>query len=381
MRVVKCVPERVGEPLVAVVDASGRPAPEVAAFLRLLAVREYSPNTVRAYAYDLLKLLRFLDERQITIAEFSPVEATRFLEWLRLQTSTGRAQRSQLGVVASGGRRLSGRTCNRVLAAVSSFYEFLISCGGYGGADNPILREVDHASMRVTGRHRPALLTSADQRPIRRTLRVRTVDSLPRPVPDEVFVALLAQLRGLRDRAILELMRESGLRPGEVLGLHLEDLSYGRKRVTVRHRVDHPQGARQKSRRDRVVDLLEGRALPAVNRYVLLERPADAETTLVFLIGGHGSRRGDAFSYDGLVRMFRRASVRAGVRDAWLTPHSLRHTHATRMAELGMRELTLMKRLGHASPDSTRVYTRITDLQVRDEYRAALEQLPTQVSS
>ena len=128
------------------------------------------------------------------------------------------------------------------------------------------------------------------------------------------------------------------------------------------------------------MDLLEDRALPAVNRYVLLERPADAETTLVFLIGGRGARRCEALSYDGLVRMFRRASVRAGVRDAWLTPHSLRHTHATRMAELGMRELTLMKRLGHASPDSTRVYTRITDHQVRDEYRAALEQVPAQVS-
>lgn len=185
---------------------------------------------------------------------------------------------------------------------------------------------------------------------------------------------LLGQLDKLRDRALLELMHEGGLRPGEVLGLHLEDISYGRKRVTVRHRDDHPQGARQKSRRDRVVDLLEDRALPTLNRYVLLERPPEAQTPLLFLIGGRGARRDHALSYDGLVRLFQRAATRAGVREPWLTPHSLRHTHATRMAELGMRELTLMRRLGHAHPDSTKVYVRLTDHQVRDDYRTALEQ-------
>lgn len=378
MRVVKCVPERVGELDLAVVDCEDTPVPEVSAFLRSLAVREYSPNTVRAYAYDLMKLLVFLDGRECTLADFSPVLATEFLAWLRLQSSAGRAQRSQLGLVTAQGRRLSARTCNRVLAAVSSFYEFLISCGGYTGADNPILRETDVTSARVLGRHRPPLVTSADQRPIRRTLRVRTVDTLPRPVPDETFTAMLGQLDRLRDRALIELMREGGFRPGEVLGLHLEDVSYGRKRVTIRHRADHPGGARQKSRRDRVVDLLEDRALPVLNRYLLLERPPDVESSVMFLVGGGGKRRGEALSYDGLVRMFQRAAARAELREAWLTPHSLRHTHATRMSELGMQELTLMRRLGHASPDSTKVYTRVTDHQVRDEYRAALEAVSRQ---
>ena len=121
---------------------------------------------------------------------------------------------------------------------------------------------------------------------------------------------------------------------------------------------------RQKSRRDRVVDLLEGRALPALNDYVMRERPADADCPWVFLVGGRGKRRCEPLSYDALVRMFARAAGRAGVRDAWLTPHSLRHTHATRMFEGGMRELTLMTRLGHATPDSMKVYTRVSDPEV-----------------
>jgi integrase len=43
------------------------------------------------------------------------------------------------------------------------------------------------------------------------------------------------------------------------------------------------------------------------------------------------------------------------------------------MFEGGMRELTLMARLGHASPDSTKIYTRISDHEVAEDYRQALE--------
>lgn len=47
-------------------------------------------------------------------------------------------------------------------------------------------------------------------------------------------------------------------------------------------------------------------------------------------------------------------------------------THATRMWEGGMRELTLQKRLGHASPESTRLYTQVSDPMVVADYRRAL---------
>ncbi len=47
-------------------------------------------------------------------------------------------------------------------------------------------------------------------------------------------------------------------------------------------------------------------------------------------------------------------------------------THATRMFEQGMRELTLQKRLGHASPVSTQMYTQVSDPVVVEEYRRAL---------
>ena len=203
-------------------------------------------------------------------------------------------------------------------------------------------------------------------------MQVKTVRRLPRPLDADQVAALLGALRCGRDLALVRLMLDGGLRPGEALGLHLGDIAYGRRRVTIRHREDHPRGVRQKSRTERVVDLHEAATLEAVSAYVLAERPTDAGTTLLFLIGGKGPRRCEPLSYPALVRLFARACARACMRAPWVTPHSLRHTHATRMWEGGMRELTLQKRLGHASVEATRIYTRVSDQQVVAEYRVAL---------
>jgi integrase/recombinase XerD len=224
----------------------------------------------------------------------------------------------------------------------------------------------------VADRHRPFTGGASRQRPTSREVRVRLPIRLPRPLSEPDVVALLDSMTCLRDLAMLLLMLDGGLRPGEVLGLQLSDIAYGHRRVTVRKRDDHPRGARGKSRAERVVDLLEARTLDAVNRYVLHERPVESSSPFVFLVGGRGARRCESLSYSALVRMFARRLDALGMRSPDKTPHALRHTHASAMWEAGMRELALQRRLGHASPESTRIYTRVSDAQVRDEYAAAL---------
>ena len=101
------------------------------------------------------------------------------------------------------------------------------------------------------------------------------------------------------------------------------------------------------------------------------ERPQHTGSRYLFLLGGNGSRRGEPLSYQALWRVFSRCCDRFGIRTPWTTPHALRHTHATSMWESGMRELTLQKRLGHVSPESTRLYTRISDSEVLADYISA----------
>ena len=120
---------------------------------------------------------------------------------------------------------------------------------------------------------------------------LKTVRRLPRPMSHQQVDALLGALRNLRDRSLVLLMLNAGLRPGETLGLHLDDIAYGRRRVFIRCRDDHPKGARSKSRVERVVDLHDGTTLDTLNAYVMGERPPDAASPFIFLIGGNSGSR------------------------------------------------------------------------------------------
>jgi len=357
---------------VMLLDDEGGDVVLVTRFLAHLADSGYSPNTLCGYAYDLRHLAAFLDVRHLDFGDFGPSTALEFLGYLRRVPSRRPAQRLGLSVATGQGRLLSPATVARALAATSSLFEWAIAAEAYAGAGNPMQRQVDSALGRVPDRPQPFLGGASRQQPIRRTVRVKLPVRLPRPLGDDDVQAVLGSLRTARDLAIFLLMLDGGLRPGEVLCLQLEDLAYGRRRVTVRKRDDHPRGARAKARRERVVDLHEPRTLEVVSRYVLHERPAEALSPFVFLVGGAGKTRCEPLSYQALARGFARRLDRLGIRSPEKTPHALRHTHATAMWEGGMRELALQQRLGHASPESLRGYTRISDEQVVSDYAAAL---------
>lgn len=372
---------RVAEPAidgvaVEVLDDAGQPIDAIGDFMRYLAARGCSPNTQAAYAYDLVHFTHFLHAHELTYADFTPRWSLHLLAYLRTIPSRGRVRRR--GLVLCDTRdgqsvtRLSPATINHILAAVSSFYDYLILAGHLPTTENPILKVEDPALARVADRHRPFMGPASRQRPLRRAVRVKTIARLPRPLSPEQVALLLGTFHRRRDRAMLLLMLQGGLRPGEALNLHLEDIQYGRRRVVVRCRTDHPKGVRTKSRRERVVDLHEPDTLATVSAYVMEERPRDTDATHLFLIGGHGARRHEPLGYDALARLFRRHCAAVGLNEAWITPHALRHTHATTMFEGGMRELTLQQRLGHASPESMRLYTRVSDPQVVADYRHAL---------
>jgi integrase len=362
---------------VRLLDDEGCPVEVVCRFLEHVVDRGFSPNTLCAYGYDLRHLFTFLKRERLGWQEFGPADTLRFLGYLRRLPSKRAGQRLGLTVVVGGpatpGTLLSPATVTRVLACASSFFDWAIAAEEYTRGESPFQVCDDQSLARVPERHQPFMGKASRQRPVRRVASVRKPMRLPRPMAEPDVEAFLASLTRLRDLAIFLLMLDGGLRPGEVLSLRVEDISYGRRRVVIRKRDDHPRGARGKSRVERMVDLHEPRTLEAVSRYVMHERPLEADSSFVFLVGGKGKRRLEPLGYDAVVRMFARRMDKLGLRQPETTPHALRHTHATAMWEGGMRELTLQKRLGHASPESTKVYTRVSDDAVLADYVQALE--------
>jgi integrase len=328
----------------------------VASFVRFLGARGCSPHTVAAYRRDLTFLFGYLASVRLSIEQFDISRCIDFVAYLtETQRSAGGRRPAPPTVVSD---RLAPATVNRVLAAVSTFYEHLMLTGTPGISTNPL-----GAGGGSSG---------TPWRTNRRSMRLRRIQRVPRPLSEDQAVRLLAAPTRLRDRAMLLLLLQGGIRVGELLNLHLEDIQYGRRRIVVRYRCDHPRGVRTKSRCERIVDLLEPETLAALSDYVTAERPHDGPFQHVFLVGGRSRRRCEPLGYDAFVKLFRRLRRKAGLDEGWITPHTLRHTHATRLWEGGMRELALQKRLGHASLEATRAYTRVSDAGLLADYHRAL---------
>jgi hypothetical protein len=66
------------EPFFELIDERGQPIPVVSSFLRHLRTRGYSPNTLSAYAYDLLHFMTFLSEQHLSYQEFTPLGRSSF---------------------------------------------------------------------------------------------------------------------------------------------------------------------------------------------------------------------------------------------------------------------------------------------------------------
>ena len=195
---------------------------------------------------------------------------------------------------------------------------------------------------------------------------VRTTRTLPRILNPSEVDALVAALRTHRDKAMVAAMVLGGLRRCEVLGLTLEDLHVGERRVFI---------AAGKGGHQRLVPVSR-RFFDTVADYLEVERPADAGTDRLFLVLKQ-PRRGNPLTPAGLDEVMDGARRRAGLSHA--TCHELRHTCLTRLREAGMALEAVQAQAGHASIESTRIYLHLGDDWLAAQYRKAAEAIDAQV--
>jgi integrase/recombinase XerD len=300
-------------------------------------------NTVLATSFDLKVFFSVIDK--------DPAEVTSddVLEFVKAQ----RAPRVAPGVVRieDGEAGLSARTIKRRLATIAGLYEYLIIRGDTGISRNPVPRGL---SMRRPG-----------QRAVRGVPLIRAPRTLPRVIdPDEVD-ALITALRRHRDRAMFEAMVLGGLRRCEVLGLRLEDIRPGERRVFI---------AEGKGGHQRIVPI-SSRFFTTLAVYLDTERPRTSTTHRVFVVL-KGQRRGQPLSAAGLDEIISGARQRAGLEH--LTCHQLRHTCFTRLREAGMALEAIQAQAGHRSIESTRIYLHLANDWLAGEYRRATEALDAQ---
>jgi integrase/recombinase XerD len=274
-------------------------------------VRRMSPNTLSSYARD----LRALDE--FAVAREQPITAL-----------DRRALEAFARGLMNGG--LAPRSVARAIACVRGFYKFLL-------AEKKIA--ADPAEDLRAPRAWPALPKYLDLEEVDRLLAQPDV-STP---------------RGVRDKALIELLYATGLRVSELLSLKAGDISLDAGYLTCIGKGD----------KQRIVPLGDS-AADWVRRYAAQARPA--------LLKGRKSKwlfvnatGGGQLSRVGFWKLLKRYGLAANV-SREISPHVLRHSFATHLLERGADLRAIQMMLGHADLSTTQIYTHVLEARLRAVY-------------
>ena len=286
---------------------------EIDAFLEYLRYeRNYSEETEKSYKVDLFQFEEFTNECELQLKDVNP---NTIREW----------------VVQMMDKGMSASSINRKLSALRSFYKYLLKQG----------------------------VITAD--PMRKISGPKKKKPLPVFVKEKEMDRLLDDIdfgdgfEGHRDKLIIQLFYETGMRLAELVGLNDADVDFGAKVIKV-------TGKRNKQR---IIPF--GEELAKAMQDYLTERSQAVPTQTGAFITKENGERIPRSNVQNIVR--RNLSKVTTMKKR--SPHVLRHTFATSMlnhqAELGaIKEL-----LGHESLATTEVYTHTTFEELKKAYNQA----------
>ena len=291
---------------------------EISGFINYLTVEKgLSGNTLNAYKSDLAKLQKFLEKRQLPLASLTQNHLQEFIQVLQQQRRRD-------------GRPISARSISRILVTVRGLCRWMVLEGRRTEDPSENLE-----SPRVW-KKLPEVL-SLDQ--------VEELLSQPDPTKH----------RGLRDKAMLEVLYATGLRVSELVSLQIRDL-----------RLDlgylHCQG---KGGKVRAVPL-GSTAREALEQYLNRSRRSllkGKDSHVIFL-----NYRGQGMTRQGFWKILRNYGRQAGIRLS-LKPHALRHSFATHLLKRGADLRAVQMMLGHSDISTTQIYTHVLKERLKGIYR------------
>jgi len=268
-----------------------------------------SDNTLLSYMRDIKQFERYYNRPLI---EAAAEEIETYLAYL---TSSGKSQ----------------ATIMRSVASLRCFYQYLFELGVK--SNNPI-RDI---KPKKAERKLPQVLTSKE------------VDML-------LGQPKCTDLKGYRDRAMLELLYATGIRVSELVGLNIGDVNLSANFIRCKN-----------GNKERIVPLYPA-AVRSLSDYILLARgkmiSVERESALfVNLSGERMSRQG----FWKIIKHYQQASNI----HKQITPHTLRHSFAAHLLENGADLRSIQEMMGHSDISSTQIYVGLVNKRLRDVYNRA----------
>ncbi len=273
--------------------------------------RKMAKNTLEAYNRDVLEFVAFEGARGLTdLVETSSTEIVAFLHSLRISGK-------------------SAATVNRKLASIRAFFNYLVETG--------LMKENPTANIKSPKIERKEL----------EYLEIDEVDRLL-AIPDD-------SVKGIRDRAILEVLYATGIRVSELIDSNVEDINLRMGFITCAGEHSTP----------RIVPL--GRpARAALENYIYDGRKAmvkENKEEKALFVNYYGKR----ITRQGLWKVLKEYGEKAGLKHK-LTPNIIRNSFAVHMLQNGADLKSLQELMGHEDITATQAYLSVTKNRIKDVY-------------
>jgi integrase/recombinase XerD len=299
-------------------------------YLDAQRLRGLSLRSLRAYAYDLVHIARWLKAASV---ELSGLTEARLTDYIGYQLNFEPQPAAQ--------------TINHRLCVTRCLYRF------HFGGEIPAKGHSHGCALSLSppfgyGRHRRLL----------RGLGVKVPRRVVVPLSSLEIAQFWRGFKTYRDLGIVSLMLFCGLRSCEVLSLQMEDLNFSQKQILVLG----------KGNRQRMLPL-DTQAIKVIERYLLVERPR-TNSSFVFVVL-KGPNRGAPLKPAGLRTVFRYHRTESEVHKA--NPHRFRHTFGADMVRAGISLPALMNLMGHSHIHTTMLYVQLSPKDVWREFQRAIE--------
>ncbi|MDD6024420.1 MAG: site-specific tyrosine recombinase XerD [Oscillospiraceae bacterium] len=268
-----------------------------------------SANTISSYMRDLRQFASYAADRQLHAGNVTQTQISTYLDFL-------------------AGLGKSPATVSRSLASMKGYFGFLVNQG--------IISE------------NPAANISS----------IKSEKKLPQVLTGKEVERLLAQpkctdMKGYRDKAMLELLYATGIRVTELISLNVSDVNLAGSFIRCESR-----------HKERVIPLYPA-AVDALAVYMQNIRPkmiADINEQALFV-----NISGDRMSRQGFWKIIKTYQEKAQINKD-ITPHTLRHSFAAHLLENGADLRSIQEMMGHSDISSTQVYAQLVKHQLKSVY-------------
>ncbi|MED2841320.1 tyrosine-type recombinase/integrase [Bacillus wiedmannii] len=321
-------------------------------FIKYLDNTRKAPNTIKTYSYHLKLFYEYMEQKEITLDVLNFEELANFVGWLR-------SPRGDVKVIDFQPKEAKREetSVNSILTATISYLEFLGRSGEYKTID--VAKEVRGRNFKGFLHH-----ISKGKGYQKNILKIKTKKKNINTLQYEDVKTIMNACHTLRDKLLIMIMYEDGLRIGEVLSLRIEDVVTWDNEIHIKPRDENENGAYVKHRKERTLHVSK-ELMTLYTDYIVHEYGDELEHEYVF-INLKKSCFGQPLKYQSVLDLVRRLNKRTGI---IFTAHMFRHTHATELIRNGWDVTYVQKRLGHANVQTTlNTYANLSDQDMKNEF-------------